>query len=697
MTPAQIGRRDELLARNEAVLERWPERSGPEFAYEMGAVAQGLEELALAADRDGSLRDALERSRIWRYAGNAWSVLGAGHDRTQLEHAAAAYRSAEEALAEVNDAVELVKLNYCYGNTLLKLSEGRDLKLAAAARARLAAALELARIHMPSGIAALESELGTAEQVVALLRRADGSVPRIERLRAEAKRSTPHLPPFDKVTTSFDLLKQHFERKRASFATPRAGGFDELLQRLGEAGQRAAQHQAPDEGRMREFPARIRTPGLPVGVTPEARGPSVFAALQELKSSIATVGTDPNNPAGLRETAMQLFARLARVTTAINRAGTDAMQVLQFESDHARGLAVDVRLTLRRTHLMFARPVWPHPAALVDANRVFYSGGTWVRTALEAVTQALDLELTDPVPTSAEPAIERWQALRTSGVAVFDLAGASPQVCYELGIALALGSQLLLLAPENAQLPFDVAQTVERYDEDTDLRPLLAAGLDAALYRLQIRPAAAASLAATMAEAERLAAADTKNLLAQVALKTVRIAGNDPVKFGNAIATFNGYLGPETHELLHPRWPGSYPDPRSPRCYAVTPFHPEQEPAHAVVVSEAGRVGVRCVRGEIADGRQIVESIWNEVCRATHVTVDLSGFNPNACLALGIANTIGRRTLLIGSEGTASELKRALPSVARWRCHDCAAEPDATPEFRATLRKFFAPMQAVRR
>jgi len=71
MTPAQIGRRDELLARNESVLERWPERRGPEFATEMGAVAQGLEELALATDREGSLRDALERSRIWRYAGNA--------------------------------------------------------------------------------------------------------------------------------------------------------------------------------------------------------------------------------------------------------------------------------------------------------------------------------------------------------------------------------------------------------------------------------------------------------------------------------------------------------------------------------------------------------------------------------------------------------------------------------------------------
>jgi hypothetical protein len=41
MTPAQISRRDALIARSDAALERWPDRSGPEFEAEMGAVAQG--------------------------------------------------------------------------------------------------------------------------------------------------------------------------------------------------------------------------------------------------------------------------------------------------------------------------------------------------------------------------------------------------------------------------------------------------------------------------------------------------------------------------------------------------------------------------------------------------------------------------------------------------------------------------------
>jgi hypothetical protein len=245
------------------------------------------------------------------------------------------------------------------------------------------------------------------------------------------------------------------------------------------------------------------------------------------------------------------------------------------------------------------------------------------------------------------------------------------------------------------RLPFDVAQAVCRYTRETDLHALLTAELDTASYGLHVRPPAESGLPATLAYAERLAAANPSNLLLAVALKTVRIAGSDPVSFGNALSTFNSYLGSDAHALLHPRWPGSYPDPAAPRCFAVMPFRPAQEPAHAIVASEAGRVGVRCVRGDLADGQQIIESIWQEICRATHVTVDLSGFNPNVCLELGMANTLGRRTLLIGIEGTASELKHKLPSVAKWRCHTYAADPASTPEFQATLRKFFlAPPQA---
>ena len=79
-----------------------------------------------------------------------------------------------------------------------------------------------------------------------------------------------------------------------------------------------------------------------------------------------------------------------------------------------------------------------------------------------------------------------------------------------------------------------------------------------------------------------------------------------------------------------------------------------------------------------------------EICRATHVTVDLTGLNPNVCLELGIAQTLGRRTLIIGRDGTERALAGALPGAAKWRCHTYA--PDAAPrrEFQAAVSQFLA-------
>jgi hypothetical protein len=276
---------------------------------------------------------------------------------------------------------------------------------------------------------------------------------------------------------------------------------------------------------------------------------------------------------------------------------------------------------------------------------------------------------------------------------VFDLADGAPQVYYELGIALTLGTQLLLLAPDDIDIPFDIAQNVSTYPRGSDVDELLAQQLDVACYGLQVRGGKSSSLKATLAYAERLAAADHANALLGVALKSLRSAGDDPVKFNDALKLFNTYLGRDEHEVLLPRWPGSYPDPAAPRWFAVMPFRREREPAYEVMRETAKRAGIEPiepVRGDTAEGQEIIESIWQEICRATRVSVDLSGFNLNVCLELGIAHTLGRPVLLVGEKGTAQRMAAALPSVAKWRCHTYEADPHSRPEFQATLQKFFA-------
>ena len=91
------------------------------------------------------------------------------------------------------------------------------------------------------------------------------------------------------------------------------------------------------------------------------------------------------------------------------------------------------------------------------------------------------------------------------------------------------------------------------------------------------------------------------------------------------------------------------------------------------------------VRGDEALGQEIVASIWDETARASHVLVDLSGYNPNVCLELGMADAIGRDTLLIGVEGTAEQ---RFPAIDKRRIHHYGADDAARQAVLAQARAF---------
>lgn len=150
MTPDQLKRREALLTRNDAALDRWPQRSGKDFVREMTAVAKGLE--ALAREVDTAQGDQLERSRNWRFVGNAYFDLANAKDLELLKLAADAYKKAEALLAGIDNAIEKMKLDYSYGHALFHLSDAKDLALVQEARRRYASALEIARAKMPAGV-----------------------------------------------------------------------------------------------------------------------------------------------------------------------------------------------------------------------------------------------------------------------------------------------------------------------------------------------------------------------------------------------------------------------------------------------------------------------------------------------------------------------------------------------------------------
>ncbi len=700
MTPAQLRRRETLIARSDAALERWPGRAQPEFATEMGTVAAALEALAQAMAGD---RDTVELSRTWRWAGNAYFDLAAGKERHALEQAAQAYQHAEEALANATDAQEQVKLNYCFGKTLLQLCDGKDLGLATQARARLQTALGLARVHMPDGVDSVQADLATAESIVTLLGAVKGLDHRIDGLKGELRHSDARdrAAEAGDMNALFDVLKQQFEKEKPSLEPTRSAGLENVMQsfeqvvRSGTREGNSLEEMLANRGRLealkRQLEPQVKRPSLKgAGAPAGSNSERLLAALQELKGFVGAAGMAPGAATGMREVAMDLFVRIARLTTWISQAGDDKAKVHQLENDQARALAHEVRLYATRQHVMLAQPAWPHVEASVDPNRVFFSGSARMHAELTAALHLAGLEVAQAAPTGADFATRRWQDLSTANLAVFDLSDAAAQVYYELGIALAVGAQLLLIAAGDTEIPFDIAQNVSRYPPGTALRAWLTDEVQAAIYGLQFSAGKEASLASTRTYAEQLAAAEADNAMLGVALKTLRGAGEDPIRFGEALANFNTQLGPREREILQPRWPAQYPDPRTPRNFAVMPFRVEREGAYAVVAASAKRAGVEPVRGDEAEGQEIIESIWQEICCATHVTVDLSGFNLNVCLELGIADTIGRRTLLIGEQGTERHLKDALPGVAKRRCLTYSSDPKGSPQFATGLQKFFA-------
>jgi len=711
MLPSLLQRRTALLTRGDGALDRWPDRQGPQFVREMTAVAEGLEAIAVAADRGGG--DRLDRARTWRQVGNAYFDLNREGGREQLEHAAAAFRTAEILLEGANEPVEALKLDYSFGQTLMLLCAAKDLQFASAARDRFANALRLAREHLPDGVSSLERALQDAEQVVQLLEQADGLGRRIEQLKAQLGESQPGeasakprpSPATAEIQALFGDLQAEFEKDKPNLEVTRRTGLEDFMERLGKLVASESNDKTLDDmqagrgkldGLIREIQAQGKKPSLTgPGAPAGSRSERILAALQDLKMFVWTAGMKPSAPTGLRETAIDLFPRIGRLTTWISEAGSDADKVRQLEADQARGLANEVRLYARRAHLMLAKPVWPPYDGLIEANRIFFSGPERLHEAVVAAAASLDLELNDGARAGADFAEQRWHDLRAANVAVFDLSEADPQVYYEIGIALAVGAQLLLTAEQGADVPFDVAQNVCRHPPKQDLRAFFVDEVDRALYGLHVRGAKATSLAATRAYAELLAAADSESPLLGAALQSVRNAGADPVKLQDALTTFNSYLGANQHEILLPRWPGGYPDPRAPRCFAVMPFREGPERAYDVVADAARAAGIDPIRGDVADGQQIVESIWQEICTATHVTVDLTGLNLNVCLELGIAHALGRPTWLIGAEGTERRLSAALPGVAKWRCHTYAADPRAKPEFAAGLGKFFRRTRAL--
>lgn len=719
MTPSQLKRRAALLARQDAALDRWPEGRAPEFLSEVTVVADGLEKIANEADATGG--DSFELARTWRYVGNAHSDLAVGQSLDPLVPAAEAYRRADALLTDSDDPIERMKLDYSYGRTLLRLCEGKNPALAQQARDRFASALRLARAHMPALAADVERALADAEQVLAIVQTVSRMDERIGELKQElGSQDRAPLPSGGPAEFQglFEQLRNVYQQdiESGKVAPVRKQALDPVMEQLGEmlkyrpddlAGK-VSQGSELRELMTRMAPLLGATGAQPSDVSPDSaagRAQAVWRRFAGIKTSLAQ---DMARQQGGSETqffAMELYRRCGHADTFVHQHADDDRWVGDYERDVLRQLAIDARTFSLRNYLTLAQPIWPSPPIARDPSGVFYSGGADALGLVAAVCRQASLNLL-AAGTARDYAAARWDQLRSSHVAVFDYtgyrapdagqpvdiaaAGPAASVSYELGIALTLGVPVIIVADADQDLPFDVDVVPLRLESDGQDEARVADALDDALYGMQ-RGGSGNSLPASRAWLSQRFAGHPNVVVSQTLKLIDESTERDPIKFRRFVESLLGALGTAAPRMIFPAWPGSYPETMQQRLFHVTAFGPAWAGDTMKIAAQAcanASPALQYIRGDQVMDADIIRSIWDNVCQATHVLVDLTGLNANVALELGIAHALGRNVLLVSQD---PPLKGSFPALAKQRVHRYGIQAPRGPQsLPATLDAFLA-------
>jgi len=513
------------------------------------------------------------------------------------------------------------------------------------------------------------------------------------------------------------VLQQQFETAKADMDPARAAALTDFMARLSERIEEGEQlPPLPDDAslekrradlqrrmahssalrqqaeELREMQRHVRRQ-FGGGDTPPAgaRASNIGPLLDALVDDSAGLLNTP--VAAQRETEQarlqQLHLSLVQARARVRELAAQDTDVLHYERDTLRSAVQALRLHHRRGHLMLARPLWPGGAARVEPGSVFCAGaGGAVHQAIQqACTQRLLHVAGAPAP-GVDPATALWRQLQAASLVVLDLSSADPQVYYQLGQAYALGTELLLLARRGTVLPFDVAQAVLAYDDADDLAATLPPALDAALYGVQTL-GLSALMHGTLQRCTDLVDKAVGPAHAPVLLQQLQAAVTSPLDFRAALEQLLAQLGNSRLVLLHPRWPAHYPAAGSGRrCFVVMPFSQALADTQAMyrrLDDALSAQGVHVVRGDEALGQDIVASIWEETARASHVLVDLTGYNLNVCLELGMADAMGRDTLLIGTAGTPEQ---RFAAIDKRRIHAYGADEATRQAVQAQVQAF---------
>ncbi len=368
-------------------------------------------------------------------------------------------------------------------------------------------------------------------------------------------------------------------------------------------------------------------------------------------------------------TANAIGAILGDLTSFQQRVASadDDPGLAQLESDVLRPAARARHELLMARHAMLAQPLWEGGEFLPQVNVIAFAGATDLQERLDRALAPRGLRLANDQRLQNH-AQQRWRSLNSCHVAVFDLRGAGriaelatsqpararqlTAAAYELGLAFALGRPVVVVADQGERMPFDVdLDVVGLSGADEDLDVLLQA-IDEAFYVPQ-RGGNSSSLAASVAFLDQLTVGHPKRTVFERLGWLDPAIVRDPAGFLACAEQIVRDLEPKTWRILRPAWPAAYPDLNIPRCFHVMPFGPawanEARDSARAACKEAG---FRYRRGDEAEEGLIIHAIWEDLCQAQVLLVDLTGGNLNVMIELGMAHAIGRPVISVQRTGS---------------------------------------------
>lgn len=125
----------------------------------------------------------------------------------------------------------------------------------------------------------------------------------------------------------------------------------------------------------------------------------------------------------------------------------------------------------------------------------------------------------------------------------------------------------------------------------------------------------------------------------------------------------------------------------------MTAFRPWSKPCEEAVREACSRADIKYLIGYEQLDPDILCAIWRDIASASLVVADLTNLNPNAVLELGIAQALGRPTLVLSQT---PNLPAHLPALAKVRMHNYANDAAGRRNLARLLERYLHEEAAVR-